>query len=180
MTEPSAVTIRRAGADDADALAAIGAATFLESFAGVLPGADIVTHCARAHAVERYRAYLADDQSACWLAGVEPGGAPIGYAAATAPDLPLPDLSPDDWELKRIYLFSRFQGSGAGWALMRAVLDEARRRGRRRLLLGVYGRNDKAIAFYRRCGFRVAGERRFTVGASTFDDLIFARATEIA
>jgi len=36
----------------------------------------------------------------------------------------------------------------------------------------VYGRNDQAIAFYERCGFRAIGERRFLVGETYHDDLI--------
>jgi len=40
------VTLRPANAADAPALALVGAATFLEAFTWMLPGADIVAHCA--------------------------------------------------------------------------------------------------------------------------------------
>lgn len=36
------VSLRRCGVDDANALALVGQATFLESFAGTLDGADIL------------------------------------------------------------------------------------------------------------------------------------------
>jgi ribosomal protein S18 acetylase RimI-like enzyme len=42
------------------------------------------------------------------------------------------------------------------------------------MLVGVYGKNDRAIAFYERVGFRVVGERKFQVGATVHDDLILA------
>jgi ribosomal protein S18 acetylase RimI-like enzyme len=46
--------------------------------------------------------------------------------------------------------------------------------GARRLLLGVYGRNRRAIAFYARQGFIQVGVRKFEVGANTYDDLVLA------
>ena len=49
MTEIPTWTIREAGEADAPALALIGAATFLETFAGILDGDAIVGHCAAQH-----------------------------------------------------------------------------------------------------------------------------------
>ena len=58
MSQPKDWTLRRAGADDVDRLALIGAATFLETFAGILDGEAIVGHCARVHAPDAYREAL--------------------------------------------------------------------------------------------------------------------------
>jgi ribosomal protein S18 acetylase RimI-like enzyme len=58
---------------------------------------------------------------------------------------------------------------------MRTALDAARRTGKTRMLVGVYGRNDRAIAFYERVGFGIVGERKFQVGATLHDDLILGR-----
>ena len=49
---------------------------------------------------------------------------------------------------------------------------QAARMGSRRLLLGVYEKNDRAIAFYERFGFARVGTRRFRVGRTDYDDLI--------
>jgi diamine N-acetyltransferase len=89
------------------------------------------------------------------------------------PDLPVP-LGPDDFELKRIYLLHRFQGSGIGAALMEWSLEKARSLGKRRLLLGVNAEN-KAVEFYLRHGFEHAGTRAFQVGNTVCDDFILAR-----
>ena len=91
----------------------------------------------------------------------------------TAPELPLPDLSQQDVEIKRIYLLHRFQGSGVGARLMQAAHDEAKVRGFHRLLLGVYGKNTAAISFYEKLGYRISGRRSFKVGSNTYDDFIF-------
>jgi ribosomal protein S18 acetylase RimI-like enzyme len=170
MHADAAWRIRPAGPDDAEALALVGAATFLETFAGVIDGAGIVVHCSDQHAAETYRAYFAKGAKA-WIAEVEPGGAPVGYALLCEPELE--QARPGDIELKRIYLFSRFQGMGIAAALMDAVAGAAA--GRSRLLLGVKDDNDRALAFYRKYGFEVLGTRRFNVGGKTFNDYVLAR-----
>jgi diamine N-acetyltransferase len=168
---PSA-RIRSCAAGDEHALALLGQATFLESFAGVLNGADIVAHCTTQHSPEIYRAWLADPRARLWIAEIEPHGAPVGYLVLAPAKLPLPDLKNDDLEIKRIYLLQRVQGTGLGKGLMMEAVNYARQARRPRLLLGVYGGNDRAIGFYRRHGFRPMGERRFLVGNTYYDDLI--------
>jgi GNAT superfamily N-acetyltransferase len=125
--------VRRAGEADAARLALVGAATFLETFADVLDGAAIVAHCEAAHAAAQYRAYL-DAGAAAWL-GETANASPVAYALLAAPGLPGAREDGSDVELKRIYLLSRFQGTGLGGALMQAAVDEAARRGAARLLL---------------------------------------------
>ena len=84
MSDIPSWTIREAGADDASALALIGAATFLETFAGILDGDAIVGHCAAQHVEAAYRAYLADGARA-WIAEAQPGGAPTRANPTGAP-----------------------------------------------------------------------------------------------
>lgn len=168
------ISIRRCGADDETALSIVGQATFLDTFAGVLSGKDILGHCWRQHAREKYADWLRDPASAVWIAEVEPGQAPVGYLVLTRPDLPLPDLSADDAEVKRVYLLSRFRGAGLGRRLMQEAEAHARSRGIQRLLLGVYSRNETAISFYEKLGYKRVGERSFTVGDSIYRDFVFA------
>ncbi|MDX2186281.1 MAG: GNAT family N-acetyltransferase [Opitutaceae bacterium] len=168
--------IRRAAPGDEEKASLVASATFLDAFAGVLPGGDIVLHAKRQHAAEAYRKLLAAGDAAVWLAEVLPGEAPVGYAVLCRPDLPLDDLGETDIELKRIYLLSRFRGHGLGRRLLHAVEAEALARHARRLLLGVYGENEPALAFYRATGFEVVGERLFEVGEHRYRDKILAKA----
>ena len=170
MTDSNHWTVREAGAGDAPALALVGGATFLETFAGVLAGASIVEHCVHANSAESYERYLAEGGRA-WLAELAPGSAPVGFALLTTPQLP--GAGDGDIELKRIYALSRFHGSGIGAALMQAAIAGAQ--GARRLLLGVYAGNRRAIAFYRKNGFEQIAERKFDVGGTLYDDVVLAR-----
>ncbi len=172
------IHLRQCSLGDESPLALVGQAAFLEAFAGIINGSDIVEHCLRQHSVEKYRAYLADSRTAIWIAEAEPGRAPVGYLVLTTPDLPLPDIKPGELEIKRIYLLHRFQGSGIGRRLMDAALAHAKTISCPRLLLGVYGQNADAIAFYERLGYRPVGQREFKVGANTYHDLILARPVQ--
>lgn len=167
--------LRRAGADDAAAVALVAAASFLETFAGVIDGADIVAHVARKSSVADFAAWAQGPDSIVTLAEHPVGAAPIGYSLLTPPDFPI-ETDEHDIELRRIYALSRCHGEGLGQALMTQALSDARELGKTRMLLGVLGRNARARAFYEKQGFKLAGERRFLVGASWFDDVIYARA----
>ncbi|VAW02706.1 hypothetical protein MNBD_ALPHA04-2185 [hydrothermal vent metagenome] len=166
--------IRKADDADAERLALIGAATFLESFAGILDGDAIVEHCKAQHDARTYHGYLANGGSA-WLAEISDGGAPVGLSLLTKPDIPGGAADGSDLELKRIYAFSRFHGGGLGAALLEPVIEAARLAGAKRLLLGVYAENARAIGFYGKHGFAQIGDRNFQIGHKTYYDVVLAK-----
>lgn len=169
MSSRPASTLRLCVPGDEQALALVGAATFLEAFAGTLDGADILAHCRHQHAEQKYAVWLTSSEAHLCVAEVKQ--APVGYAVLCPPDLPI-TLYPTDLELKRIYLLHRFQKFGIGAALLQWSVDHARTLGMQRLLLGVYGGNEAALAFYHRHGFKQVGTRQFLVGSSLNDDFI--------
>jgi ribosomal protein S18 acetylase RimI-like enzyme len=170
------IVLRPCTLKDCAALSLVGAATFLEAFAGILDGEAIIAHCTKQHSMEVYAKYLGQPDCRAWLAETSEGAAPVGYAMLTSPDLPLADLGPGDIELKRIYLFSRFHGKGTGQILLDHAISAAAEAGRHRLLLGVYRENLRALSFYRKNGFVDAGVRTFTIGHRQYDDLVLSRA----
>jgi ribosomal protein S18 acetylase RimI-like enzyme len=167
--------LRRASIEDAAALSLVAGATFLETFAAMLPGADIVAHCANKSSPVAFARWLGDDRSVVVLADHPVTSAPVGYTVLTAPDFPIP-TDPGDVELKRIYTLGLTHGSGLGQALMDRALVNAAELGCARMLLGVHPENRRARRFYERAGFSVIGERVFQVGAQRITDPIYARA----
>ncbi len=167
MTDAAAI-IRPADAGDADALAVIGTATFLETYAGMIPGAAIVNQCRDGHAAAAYVRYM-NEGARIWI-GYEPRGAPVGYAMVTTPDIP--GMRNGDAELRRIYVLASFHGTGLAQGLLNdaiAALPIAER-----LLVGFNQDNTKARAFYAKCGFEQIGTRRFAIGGHMFDDDVYA------
>jgi len=160
---------------DAPRLSAVARATFLETYAGIVAGGDILLFGETTHAPHAYEQLLADPEVDLFLATMEPGRTPVGYALVCKPDLPV-ETGEGDLELKRIYALHRFHGVGLGPRLMEAAKAAARARGARRLLLGAYGENHRAIAFYGKHGFTQVGTRVFHVGENFYDDVVLAAA----
>ena len=166
--------LRRAEPADVPAVSLVAAASFLETFAGILSGADIVAHVARKSAPERFAEWIADPASRVTLATHPDGDAPVGYSLLTTP-ADVGPVRPGDTELRRIYTMSAARGTGLGAALMARAIADARSMGHDRMLLGVLATNRRACDFYERQGFAIVGERRFLVGATWHDDRVYAR-----
>jgi GNAT superfamily N-acetyltransferase len=161
--------LRRAGPDDAAALADIGRRTFVEAFGHLYPPADLADFLSSAHNLARARADLADPHRAAWL--VEAAGEPVGYALAGPCDLPHPQVAPADGELKRLYMLARAQNGGLGGRLFDAVMAWLQEHGPRT----VWSANHGAQRFYARRRFARAGEYGFPVGGTMDREFIFRR-----
>ncbi len=168
------LSIRLAAPDDARALSLLGSATMLETYAELVDGPDIVAHCENRHSVAVYAAWLADPSVVIWIAETIRRNA-VGYLVLMPATLPDDAPHPDDLEVQRIYVLSRYHGTGIGHALMTRAVEESARRGARQVVLGVLKRNTRAVAFYRRQGFREVGTRVFQVGSARFDDFVFGK-----
>ncbi|MDG2530589.1 GNAT family N-acetyltransferase [Caulobacter endophyticus] len=155
-------TLRRAVAEDAETLSALGARTFTETFAHLYPPKDLATFLAYAYGLERTRADLAHPDKATWI--LELDGQAIGYALAGPCDLPHPEVRDGDGELKRIYVLKDHQGGGRGSLLLNTALDWLEKDGPRPLWIGVWSENHGAQRLYGRMGFEKAGEYFFPVG----------------
>ena len=169
-----AINIRPATLEDAQTLAHIGVATFIESYTADIEGTAMIAHCTREHSKTVYQAYLNAPSTGAWIAEYNPTGAPVGYALNCSPDLPTA-FQQGDTELKRIYVLSKYHGHGVASALLDASLAHARANNAPRVLLGTYEENHRAMAFYAKHGFNTIGARKFTVGHKVYDDIIMAK-----
>jgi ribosomal protein S18 acetylase RimI-like enzyme len=174
MIQKNDVTIRRANADDAGLLAEFGARTFSETFAADNSPEDLASYLASSFNLAQQTAELADLASAFMIAEV--GGVAAGYAMLRAgePEEGVEGFKPV--ELVRLYMSKEWLGRGVGEALMRACVDEARRAGHETIWLGVWERNARAQAFYRKWNFRAVGKHVFQLGSDAQTDILMERA----
>jgi GNAT superfamily N-acetyltransferase len=81
-------------------------------------------------------------------------------------------VQPDAVELHRFYVDRPWHGRAVAQALMAAARDAACALGAHDLWLGVWERNARAIAFYRKCGFVDVGSHHFFVGEDRQTDRV--------
>jgi ribosomal protein S18 acetylase RimI-like enzyme len=73
-----------------------------------------------------------------------------------------------------LYVSQRWHGLGIAHEIMREVLATARLAASDRIWLGVWQRNERALAFYRKFGFEVVGDHTFQFGNDPQRDLVMA------
>jgi diamine N-acetyltransferase len=171
--------IRLARQDDAPLLAALGAQTFSETFARDNTPQDLAEYLRKNFSPEIQSAELTQPGSLFLILEID--GAPAGYVRLLdhASDACLTES--DQWnhlhlmELVRIYLLQAWTGHRLGDVLMKACIEHARMRGVEVLWLGVWERNERALAFYSRWGFESVGTHIFLLGQDRQTDFIMAR-----
>jgi len=168
------VTIRRARGEDAGLLTELGARTFIETFAPDNTAEDMADYIAASFNLEQQEAELADPDSIFLIAEVERVAAGYAKLHPGEPETGVSGAQPI--ELVRLYVSREWLGRGVGAALMRSCLEEAKQAGHRTIWLGVWERNGRAQAFYRKWDFRVVGEHVFQLGSDPQRDLLMERA----
>ena len=165
--------IRRGVLADAAVLSAAAERWFRETFASDNTAEDMAIYCASAFSPQIQRAQLADPAVETLLMHDARGelmayaqlreGAPEGMALASA------------IELWRFYVDSAHHGRGVAASLMNAVEAAARARGAKTLWLGVWERNHRARAYYRKAGFTDIGAHDFHLGHDLQTDRLLSR-----
>jgi GNAT superfamily N-acetyltransferase len=174
MTQTPSLTIRRGSVEDAALLSELGARTFAETFAAENTPEDMATYIETSFNVERVTAELQDPASVFLIAEVD--GRAAGYAKLHDGEPAAGVAGAKPIELVRLYVSREWLGRGIGGQLMRSCIDEARQAGHETIWLGVWERNPRAQAFYRKWNFRTVGEHIFQLGADPQRDLLMERA----
>jgi len=168
----SPLVVRRAGSQDAQALADLATNTFRDTYRSVADPQAIEDYVAESFQPTAVAAHIVDPASTILLA--VDGSRLVGYAHLRATEPPACVRGPSPIELGRLYLDRGAIGKGNGAKLMRAVHAEARRLGRKTIWLGVYDGNLRAIEFYERFGFVNVGRREFAFGGRIYVDPVMA------
>jgi ribosomal protein S18 acetylase RimI-like enzyme len=167
------ISIRRADAGDADALAGFAERLFRETFGPFNAPDDMDLYCLQAYSPRLQAAEIADASMSTLLA--VDGAAIAGYAQLREGPAPAVVDGDAPIELVRFYIDTPQHGRGLAATLMDAVAAEGRARRRRTLWLGVWERNLRALAFYRKTGFADVGSHTFRLGSDEQIDRLMVR-----
>ncbi|HTD29808.1 MAG TPA: GNAT family N-acetyltransferase [Xanthomonadaceae bacterium] len=167
------IVVRRAAGGDAETLSRIATRTFIDTFGHLYPEEDLQDFLQTNYALAECERLLADERYAVWL--LEDDGVAVGHASAGPCGLPHDDVTPDDGELKRLYLLPQAQNGGWGGRLFEAALDWLERDGPRTIWISVWSQNFGAQRFYARWGFSKVAEYEFAVGRVRDHEFMFRR-----
>lgn len=174
MEKPAEPVVRRAVPADAAALADVGAATFVETFAHLYAPEDLAFFLGETHSPAAWQRRLAEPGVAAWIAE-QPGAGAVAYATAGPCKLPVPDLEPRAGEMRQLYVRGTHQKYRLGSRLLALSLDWLAAEGFAPLYVGVWSENYGAQRLYGRHGFVKVGEYEFPVGKQRDREFILKR-----
>jgi diamine N-acetyltransferase len=164
---------RRAEPADAGALAAFAARAFTETYRAYNTPEDMRNYLASAYGVGQQTRELTDPAMITVLAESE--GGLLGYVQLRKKGAP-PCVTHDaPVEIYRFYVDASAHGTGVAQKLMDGAVSAAGELGGTHLWLGVWERNSRAIAFYRKSGFTDVGTQVFELGGDKQTDRVLVK-----
>jgi ribosomal protein S18 acetylase RimI-like enzyme len=167
-------TYRRANAADGAALSEFAGVAFTDTYAGFNTAENMKAYLTSAYGVDQQTRELTDPAMTTVLA--ESDGRVIGYAQLRRKEVPACVTHSDPVEIYRFYVDKSAHGTGVAAKLMDESMAAARDLGGQHLWLGVWERNPRAIAFYRKTGFVDVGTQQFKLGSDVQTDRVLIRA----
>lgn len=162
------IRYREAGPDDAQAVADVFKASFVDTFGHLYRREDLEQFLGTM-TPDRFRAQIGDQRFLFRLAF--DADRLVGYIKLGPPALPV-DTPPDSIELSQLYVLKDWHGAGIAASLMDWAVATARERGAKHMQLSVYVDNHRARRFYERYGFHPVGRYDFMVGSHADEDVV--------
>ncbi|ALC83718.1 MULTISPECIES: GNAT family N-acetyltransferase [Bacillus] len=98
-----------------------------------------------------------------------------GYLKVNTNDAQSEEMGDESLEIERIYIKNRFQKHGLGKYLLNKAKEIAMESNKKKIWLGVWEKNENAIAFYKKMGFVQTGAHSFYMGDEEQMDLIMIK-----
>lgn len=98
-----------------------------------------------------------------------------GYLKVNSCDAQSEKMGDDSLEIERIYIKSKFQKHGLGKYLLNQAIEMAVALRKKEVWLGVWEKNENAIAFYKKMGFVQTGAHSFYMGDEEQIDIIMTK-----
>jgi ribosomal protein S18 acetylase RimI-like enzyme len=145
------MSIRTVTPDDSEAIAAVGTATWHDTYDEIIGREAVEERVAEWYDPETVRGYFEDDAFGAYVATRD--GDVVGYAYSR------PAGEVDVWSLPAIYVHPDAQGERFGRALLARVEQDAREADASVVRLVVLAANDSARGFYEAHGYDQVDER---------------------
>jgi ribosomal protein S18 acetylase RimI-like enzyme len=167
-------SIRYAKPSDAKRLAALAEETFRDTFGSVNAVEDMNLHCRTSYGEVIQLAEISNAGMATLLC--EDGSDLTAFAQLRWSEAPSCVSAKSPGEIQRLYVAKSWRGKGVAHDLMATCIKEMENRESDVVWLGVWERNPRAIAFYKKFGFEEVGDHVFPLGTDPQRDVIMTRS----
>ncbi|WP_147803943.1 GNAT family N-acetyltransferase [Alkalicoccus halolimnae] len=167
------ITIKDYAAEDLDKLEAISRETFDETFREQNKPEHMQAYMNQAFNREKLEKETRDSGSRFYF--IESDGETAGYLKINKDGAQTEEMGEASLEIERIYIKKAYQQYGLGKNLLQLAIDKARENSKKKVWLGVWEKNERAIAFYRKRGFIETGAHAFYMGDEEQTDLIMVK-----
>ncbi|MDN8587434.1 GNAT family N-acetyltransferase [Paenibacillus sp. 11B] len=167
------VEIRACSREDLQKLQEISIETFNDTFKDQNSPDNMRAYLERAFNAKQLEAELSNSCSDIFF--VYYNDELAGYLKLNRDEAQSEKMSDASLEIERIYIKKKFQKHGLGKYLLNQAIETALEHNKKRIWLGVWERNDNAIAFYHRMGFVQTGSHSFYMGDEEQTDFILVK-----
>ncbi|MFE6076274.1 GNAT family N-acetyltransferase [Paenibacillus sp. NPDC057886] len=167
------VEIRACRREDLQKLQEISIETFNDTFKDQNAPDNMRAYLERAFNIRQLEAELSNSCSDIFF--VYYNDELAGYLKVNRDGAQSEKMSDASLEIERIYIRKKFQKHGLGKYLLNKAMETALEHKKKQIWLGVWERNDNAIAFYKKMGFVQTGLHSFYMGDEEQIDFIMVK-----
>ncbi|MFJ7977263.1 GNAT family N-acetyltransferase [Peribacillus sp. NPDC096379] len=168
-----AINIKMCTLEDSRKLQEISHETYNETFKHQNSPENMNTYLERAFNLKQLEKELSNISSQFYF--VYFNNEVAGYLKVNTNDAQSEEMGDESLEVERIYIKDKFQKHGLGKYLLNKAIEISMERNKKKIWLGVWEKNENAIAFYKKTGFVQTGAHSFYMGDEEQTDLIMTK-----
>lgn len=159
--------------EDIKKLQTIAKQTFTETFGSQNTAEDLAKFLNKEYDFNKLKSEVADPESFYYFCYFNDELA--GYLKLNIGSAQTESDYPEALEIQRIYVLQKYQGQKIGLSMMQHAIAVAKKIKKSQVWLGVWEKNLKAQAFYRKSGFEKVGSHDFVLGDDIQKDYILVK-----
>ncbi|MCM3225217.1 GNAT family N-acetyltransferase [Terribacillus saccharophilus] len=169
----TSISIKKCSIKDLRILQEVSIETFTDTFKDQNTPENMKAYLDKAYASKKLENELLNTSSQFFFIYLNEELA--GYLKVNTDDAQTEEMNDDSLEIERIYVRSKFQKQGLGKYLMNKAIELATESRKNVIWLGVWEKNQNAIAFYSKNGFVKTGAHSFHMGDEEQVDYILTK-----
>ena len=167
------IKIKKCNREDLEILQEISIETFNDTFENQNSPENMKAYLEAAFNSKRLEKELSNRSSQFFF--VYFNEAVAGYLKVNTNKAQSEEMGDESLEIERIYIKNNFQKHGIGKYLLNKAIEIAMERNKNKIWLGVWEKNENAIAFYKKMGFVHTDSHSFYMGDEEQIDLIMIK-----